>query len=91
MRIDEIGAGACDEHLGFKAQLNRFETPNAAVDEVIIDEWDKCHTHSMSCGPLHQHPQHMACMVHMPHTQHGLWADAPTPTAHGMHGTHSIG
>ena len=31
----------------------------------------------------------MVCMGHMPHTQHGLWAIAPTPTAHGMYGTHA--
>ena len=31
----------------------------------------------------------MLCMVHMPHTQHGLWVDARTPTAHGMYGTHA--
>ena len=49
------------------------------------------HTHIMGCGSMHQHPQHMVCMAHMPHTQHGLWVDAPTPTAHGMHGTHNIG
>ena len=34
-------------------------------------------------------PQHMVCMVHMPHTQHGLWVNTPTPTAHGMYGTHA--
>ena len=28
-------------------------------------------------------------MAHMPHTQHGLWVDAPTTTAHGMYGTHA--
>ena len=37
--INGIGAGACCEHLGFEAQWNRFETPTAAADEVIIDEW----------------------------------------------------
>ena len=26
---------------------------------------------------------------HATHTQHGLWVDAPTPTAHGMYGTHA--
>ena len=31
----------------------------------------------------------MVCMAHMPNTQHGLWVDAPTPTAHGMYGTHA--
>ena len=25
----------------------------------------------------------------MPHTQDGLWVDAPTPTAHDMYGTHA--
>ena len=26
---------------------------------------------------------------HATHTQHGLWVDAPTPTAHGMYSTHA--
>ena len=51
--------------------------------------WHTCHTHSMGCGLMRQRPQHMVCMVHMPHTQHGLWVDAPTPTAHVMYGPHA--
>ena len=51
--------------------------------------WHTCHIHSMGCGSMHQHPQHIVCTVHIPHTQHGLWVDAPTPTAHVMYGPHA--